>query len=166
MNIDFKQDSTQRAPETIVPVFTRTDSGVDNTTPIIKIEDKKPNVTITDLVVKRIDSVPVVKKDGTIPNSNCIVQADEKDFFALRKKMIAQEGTDEMILVARKSMKEKCYTTDQVRNLAVLFLTDAERYQFLDAAYPFTYDASRYNNLSDLLKEPYYLDRFKAMIRK
>lgn len=99
-------------------------------------------------------------------NSNCIAQADDKDFFSLRKKMVLAENSDEMVLAAKKLMRKKCFTTDQIRNLSALFLTDAERYQFLDAAYPFASDAYQYNKLIDLLKDDYYIQRFKAMIRK
>jgi|GEM_PF-5520664 len=166
LNMDFKQDSAQRTSETIVPVFNKTSNESTTAATVPKVEEKKPNVTITDVVVKTKDSVPATTNGAVLSNSNCSAQADEKDFFALRKKMIAQEGTDEMILVARKGMKEKCYTTDQIRNLAVLFLTDADRYQFLDAAYPFTYDANKYSGLVDLLKDSYFVDRFRAMIRK
>ena len=67
---------------------------------------------------------------------------------------------------AKKALKEKCYTTEHVRNLSVLFLSDAGKYQFLDVAYPFTYDSYKYSSLVDLLKDNYYIDRFKAMIRK
>ena len=99
-------------------------------------------------------------------NSNCIAQADDKDFFSLRKKMVLSENPDEMVLIAKKIMRKKCFTTDQIRNLSALFLTDADRYQFLDAVYPFASDAYQYNKLIDLLKDDYYIQRFKAMIRK
>jgi Domain of unknown function (DUF4476) len=112
------------------------------------------------------DSSLVVATAPKLPNSNCRAEAEEKDFFNLRKKMAAEEGADEMVMVAKKAMKEKCYSTTQVRNLSVLFLNDADRYQFLDMSYPFTSDAYQYETLLNLLNDTYYVQRFKAMIRK
>ncbi|MEO7313394.1 MAG: DUF4476 domain-containing protein [Chitinophagaceae bacterium] len=173
LNMDFKQDSTKADAGLIEPIFNKT-----NTPPVKEnIENKKPD-TLTANLEKTLTSIPkwdshvrmdTIAKQGataTISNINCKAQADDKDFFNLRKKMAAEEGADEMVMLARKTMKEKCFTTLQVRNLSVLFLNDADRYQFLDAAYPFTSDASQFVTLNDLLFDPYYVQRFKAMIRK
>jgi hypothetical protein len=144
-------------------------------TPVVE-KKVEPVAVVAPVVEKKEDikpkiETPVVEKPATVnqaqlPNSNCKLQAEEKDFFALRKKMVADDDTDNMILIAKKAMKEKCYTTQQIRFLSGLFLTDADRYQFFDAVYPFAYDAYLYDSLSDMLKDTYYLQRFKAMIRK
>ena len=126
---------------------------------------KQPVKELPVVEVKK-DSSLVVASVLKLPNSNCRAEADEKDFFNLRKKMASEDGADEMVMVAKKAMKEKCYSTMQVRNLSVLFLNDADRYQFLDAAYPFTHDAYQYNTLINLLYDNYYVQRFKSMIRK
>ncbi len=168
LNMDFKQDSAKQNSDLIVPVF--------KTPTPPEVKDYAENVS-KDVVVKQpIKELPAteIKKDSSLvvasaprlPNSNCRAEADEKDFFNLRKKMAAEDGADEMVMVAKKAMKEKCYSTTQVRNLSVLFLNDADRYQFLDAAYPFTHDAYQYDTLLNLLNDNYYVQRFKAMIRK
>ena len=69
-----------------------------------------------------------------------------------------------MLVVAQKVLKQKCYTTEQLRNLCVLFLTDVGRYQFLDLAYPVASDAYRFASLQDLLIDAYFIQRFKAML--
>ena len=137
-----------------------------------KTTEKKPEQTPVSEspAVKQVGKPPVYnaapKNPSTGLNSNCGSPAAEKDFFTLRKKMVASEDADEMVLAAKKSFKERCYTTEQVRNLAVLFLNDKDRYAFLDAAYPFTYDSGKFGGLKDLLKDEYYLNRFKAMVRE
>ena len=98
-------------------------------------------------------------------NSTCKQTATDKDFFNLRKKMVAETEVSDMILAAKKSFKEKCYSTSQVRNLCVLFLDDASRYNFLDQVYDLTYDRENYKALADLLKDDYYVRRFNAMLR-
>jgi len=161
LDIKVGQDTGKHQSEEIVPVFKADPILAENT-------NTKPNVTINNVTTTtdgktNYSSVPVV---AGLPNSNCNGLSDEKDFFTLRKKMAAKEDADEMVMLAKKAMKERCYTTVQIRNLSVLFLNDAQRYQFLDAVYPFTYDAYQYNNLMDLLQDKYYIDRFKALIKK
>ena len=97
-------------------------------------------------------------------NSDCKEQATEEDFFKTRKKMVAEDGDDAMVDVALKQFKIKCYTVEQIKNLALVFLTDIGRYKLLDAAYPFTSNANRYSELEPLFKEAYYIKRFKAML--
>ena len=78
--------------------------------------------------------------------------------------MVAEDGDDAMVDVALKQFKIKCYTVEQIKNLALVFLTDIGRYKLLDAAYPYTSDANRYAELEPLFKEAYYIKRFKAML--
>ncbi|HMJ47072.1 MAG TPA: hypothetical protein VK498_07060, partial [Ferruginibacter sp.] len=55
-------------------------------------------------------------------NSDCKNLATEEDFLKARKKMVGESNDDEMIAVARKIFKARCYSTEQVKNLSVLFL--------------------------------------------
>ena len=98
-------------------------------------------------------------------NSDCKSAASEEDFLKLRKKMAAAKSDEEMISNAKRTFKSKCFTTDQVKNLGVLFLKDADRYNFFDVAYPFVSDTNNYKQLEDQLTDAYYKSRFHAMIR-
>jgi hypothetical protein len=99
-------------------------------------------------------------------NSDCRVSATDDDFLKLRKKMVSASGTDEMIAVAKKTFRSRCFSTEQIKNLGVLFLNDAGKYSFYDAAYPFVSDTHNYRLLTAQLTDPYYISRFKAMIRQ
>ena len=80
---------------------------------------------------------------------------------------MAGENSDEnMIKIAKKYFRSQCFSTEQIKNLSFLFLNDEGKYQFFDAAYAFTSDSSQYHNLQAQLKDPYYVNRFKAMIHK
>lgn len=98
-------------------------------------------------------------------NSDCKAIASENDFLKLRKRMASETSEDRMIAAARKLFKIKCYSTEQVKNLASLFLKDSGKYNFFDAAYPFISDTQNFNTLESQLNDPYYITRFKAMIR-
>jgi Domain of unknown function (DUF4476) len=101
-----------------------------------------------------------------VVNSDCRSFATEDDFFKLRGKMSNEKSDDDMIDAAKKAFKKKCYSTEQVKNLGVLFLSDEARYKFYDTAYPFVHDTGNYARLEQELKEEYYRNRFRAMIRK
>ena len=70
-----------------------------------------------------------------------------------------------MISVARKAFKSNCFSTEQIKNLSVLFLKEDGRYRFFDAAYPFVYDSQNFSSLQSQLTDEYLINRFKAMIR-
>jgi Domain of unknown function (DUF4476) len=79
--------------------------------------------------------------------------------------MAAEKKDDEMIIVAKKMFKQKCYSTEQIKNLSVLFLKDEAKYKLFDAAYPYVYDSQLFKQLEFLLSDQYIITRFRAMIR-
>jgi hypothetical protein len=109
-----------------------------------------------------ITAVPETKPAA---KTNCPEVAAEPDFFKLRKAMAAAENDDDMISEAKKYFKTKCFTTAQVKNLGALFLTDQGKYSFYDVAYPYAADAGNYSTLQTELREEYYINRFRAMLR-
>ena len=98
-------------------------------------------------------------------NSNCKTNATDEDFLKLRKKMATANTEDAMIAVAQKFLKAKCFTTDQIKNLSVLFLKDAGKYRFFDIAYRFVSDSNNFSTLQSQLSDTYYISRFQAMVR-
>lgn len=118
-----------------------------------------------------------VKKDSTtqgslttampsaIINSNCVDAATESDYNKLRRKISAQTTEDDKINEAKKVFKNKCFTTSQVKGLSSLFISDESRYKFFDVSYNFVTDVQLYSSLETELIDPYYIARFKAMLR-
>lgn len=108
------------------------------------------------------------KKPATSPlmfNSDCKQLATQEDFLKIRKKMTAEKNDDDMIRAALKMFRQKCYSTEQVKNLSVLFLKDEGKYKLFDAAYPYIHDSSEFRQLESQLADPYIITRFRAMIR-
>ena len=112
----------------------------------------------------KIEILPKVVTSSEV-NSDCKEFADNQDFLRLRKKMASEDNKENMIKVARKSFKSKCYSTAQIKDLSFLFLTEEGKYMFFDAAYPHTSDSDQYGTLETQLKDPYYKSRFEAIIR-
>lgn len=134
------------------------------------VEEKKFLDITTDSV--KAEMPDTIQKMTTEPaaeikpeKKNCPEQATESDFFTLRKIMAGVAGDDEMVAEAKKYFKAKCFTTDQIRNLSFLFLNDAGKYKFFDVAYEYVTDAGNFPSLQKELKEEYYINRFKAMLR-
>ncbi len=96
--------------------------------------------------------------------SSCSRQASENDFLKLRRNMVAENTDDDMVAIARKAFKSRCYTTEQVKNLSALFLTSSGKYQLFDAAYNYVSDVEQFPSLQSELRDEYFLKRFKALI--
>ena len=132
-------------------------------TKFLEIEPPNPNGKVNEVKGDSVrhQSIP----QSQMINSDCKNFATNEDFLKLRKKMAAVENPDEMIVVSKKVLKTKCFTTEQLKNLSVLFLSDAGKYSFFDAAYPFVSDSQNYIQLESQLTETYYINRFKVMVK-
>ncbi len=126
---------------------------------------EKEDSVVKEKTVKE-DRIEFLPSKSGMPNSNCRQYATEEDFLKLRKKMAAENDNDDMIKVAKKVFKSKCFTTKDIKNLSALFLNDEGRYNFFDAAYSYVSDSDVFNTLKDQLTDTYYLNRFKAMIHQ
>ncbi|SKA23606.1 protein of unknown function [Chitinophaga eiseniae] len=108
------------------------------------------------------------KKDaGTrLINTDCGNIMDEATFRKVLRKFVSARSDDSMIDIFRKSTRNYCLETQQVKSLALLMNSDEARYRLLDMAYAKTYDTEKYGSLESLLTESYYKGRFKAMLHK
>jgi len=129
----------------------------------VPVEPKQEEKKFLDIPsvdsAKRDDSKPVAK------SNDCKVVATDDDFFKLRKKMASETSENDMIIEASRVFKTKCFTTTQIRNLCTLFLTEEFKYKFFDAAYQYVSDSENFASLKSELKDEYYINRFKAMLR-
>jgi Domain of unknown function (DUF4476) len=123
-------------------------------------EAEQPEIKKDSLAV-----APEVIKSSTV-NSDCKAFADNDDFLKLRKKMASESSDDNMIKVAKKAFRYRCFSTEQIKNLSLLFLTNEGKYRFFDEAYAFASDSNQYFTLQAQLTDSYYINRFKAMIHK
>jgi Domain of unknown function (DUF4476) len=134
--------------------------------PNAKEKEKKEPIQKEEPDISNHTSQPLVKTGKPVLtfNSDCKANATDDDFFKTRKKMVAEDNDDDMVNAARKQFKQKCYSVEQIKNLCILFLSDAGKYKFFDAVYPYTNDTQNFVGLKSLLKDEYYIKRFKSMI--
>lgn len=110
----------------------------------------------------------VESKPATAPGTqktSCSSSASENDFLKLRKKMAGQKTEEAMINDAKKAFAAKCFNTVQIKNLGNLFLNEASKFQFYEAAYPFSSDRDNFAVLQAELKENYFIHRFKNLVK-
>ncbi len=132
-----------------------------------KVEDNKEEGKTAQPTIAAEEKQPeIIVQNSPMINSDCKSLASESDFMKLRKKMVSEDNEEDMITVAKKSFKGKCYTVEQVKNLSVLFLKDEGKYAFFDMAYPHVSDSHNYSNLQGQLTDAYYISRFQVMIRR
>ncbi len=99
-----------------------------------------------------------------LPNTNCKNFATEDELIKLRRRMASQSKDEQMINEAKKAFQKNCFTTAQLKNLSVLFLSDEGRYRFFDAAMPFVTDFSNFKGLGETIIDEYYKKRFLALL--
>jgi len=145
-------------------------AGVHETSvPVAAAKENSFSTLISDAVddhdIKPAAPQPTpVKAQQPTYNSNCKAEASNDDFLELRKKMAATQQDQKMISEARKVFRHKCFTTDEIRNLSVLFLKDEGKYNFFAAAFPYVSDGN-FDSLLDQLTDDYYISRFREMIK-
>ncbi len=106
----------------------------------------------------------VIKTNPTLLNTACNNMFSSSDADKLKRKIVSLRKQEDIMNAVRKSLHGKCITTDQVKDLGNLFLSDENRYNFYDAAYPFVYDFGNYAILQTTLIDSYYKNRFKALL--
>ncbi|MGN6619367.1 MAG: DUF4476 domain-containing protein [Ilyomonas sp.] len=125
--------------------------------------NNKDNNAVTEQA--QTDSTSAISTDKSMVRSSCNDMVSDKDITKLKRKLVTETETDVMIQTVKKGLKGKCISTDNVRELGRLFISDESRYTFFDAIYPSVYDYGSFSSLENQLFDNYYRNRFKAMLR-
>lgn len=139
---------------------------ITSDTPVVSkeiIQSAKEEVK-QEAATKQNNQAEVVAEKTPVVSA-CKEVAAESDFLKLRKNMASAETDDDMIDEAKKYFKSKCFATSQIKNLSTLFLNEAGKYKFFDLAYQYASDPVNFRSLESELKDEYYINRFKAMLR-
>jgi len=104
------------------------------------------------------------KKDQATEAKKCAVLANNDDFLKLRRKMAARTNDAGMLEEARKYFREKCFNTEQIRNLSSMFLSSAGKYNFFEIAHEYASDVENFPSLQSELRDENYINRFKDLV--
>jgi hypothetical protein len=108
------------------------------------------------------DSTVKASKGIAFINSDCHNYATDIDVDRLRVKMMDAGSDDDRIVAARKVFKTRCFYTPQIRALSEVFSSDAGKFRFFEAAWPFAAD-EHFGELSILMTDPVYIGKFRTM---
>jgi hypothetical protein len=126
------------------------------------VNNSKPDNEKKTLAAKQAENnqtgSPAMKKN------ECKTIAENDDFLKLRRKMAGETNDEGMIQEAKKYYRNKCFTTEQVRHLSSMFLSNAGRYNFFDASYNHVSDIENFSSLQSELNDEVYINRFKALL--
>ncbi len=156
--IIFSEDDTKQVNKTTIEAKNES----------VQVESPKTDTAENDSIISK-DSMPASDQNQLASaairqKTKCDNQATDNDFFKLRRNMAAKPTDEAMVEEAKKFFKNKCYTTEQIKNLGALFLTSAGKYLFFDAAHMYVSDQEQFASLKSEIKDEYYLRRFKALI--
>ena len=172
--VDTVTRLTQRPAETASPVSPPVGSGVSAVVPAGSdhpvttqngVETPGQKASTFMVVTTRPDSGQKKTSAPAHPlfiNSDCRNFATEYDVDKLRVKMLEAGKEEDRILVAHKVFKSKCFSTRQIKALSEVFTSDAQKFRFLEAAYPFVSD-DHFKELVELLTDPVYNSKFRTM---
>lgn len=167
---DRNSDGTAEQINVFIPSYHKPEPIVETKPPAI-VEQPKPIAADTQKEKFEVQEKPAIKeeprqqeiKQVVQPSANCKSIADENDFLKLRRQMAQKDNDDLMIAEAKKAFKNKCYTTAQIKYLSSMFLSNAGKYNFYEAAKPHIADGESFSTLRSEIKDAYYIDKFDAL---
>lgn len=104
-----------------------------------------------------VKNTPAVKK--------CMAIATSEDFYKTRLDMASSTTDQSMILAAINTAKSKCFSTEQLKNLGFMFLSEQSRYEFFKALKPFIHDAEKYPSLQLQFTQSEWIEKFRASVK-
>ena len=113
----------------------------------------QPQAPVNTADIKPLESV----------NKSCLELAGDNDFISLRRMMTQEDTEEKMLATAQKVFTSKCFSTEQVKNLAVLILKDDNRLIFLQIAYQHLSDIHNFSSLVSLLSDEKNISKFKEI---
>jgi len=93
-------------------------------------------------------------------------EATNEDFLKTRLDMAAAATEEDMLKAAKLSFKNKMYTTEQIKNLGVLFLNEKGRLRFFEIAKPSISDINHFAMLQNQFTQPDLIDKFNSLNKK
>ena len=135
--------------------------------PFFNQKNNADNTAVTDKpdLIGDSSATSTLPASTALVNTGCSNMVTDGELNKLKKRIVSQTEQDAILQTVKKSLKNKCITTEQVKDLGNLFLNDDNRYGFYDAVFPFVYDYGNYASLQNTLIDPYYKNRFKALLR-
>ena len=89
--------------------------------------------------------------------------ATTADFLKTRLDMAGATTEEDMLKAAKISFKTKSFTTEQVKNLGFLFLTEKGKLRFFEMAKPAISDINQFSTLVNQFTQPELIAKFSSL---
>ena len=107
---------------------------------------------------------PTEPTPATIENI-CTVKATERDVADFSAKIQAALMLKQKLKLAATTLKEKCFTVNQVKRLGILFLNESGKFNFYKLSQTSIIDSNNFSLLEKELKDEKIKEEFKALIK-
>jgi hypothetical protein len=150
-------EQTPPPPPAAPPVTTVVQSNPEpkNTLPLFSDDNSTP-----------VNNAAPVNADAQSVLAQCDNPLTDKEMLKLQKKIISKRTDDEMLSLVDKTVKGKCVTTEQVRQLGASFTSDAGRFALYQDVYGNVADKGNYASLQNQLLDGYFKKRFTDMLNQ
>jgi len=113
------------------------------------------------------NAISVSSQSGALMPSvrmDCAGMVSAMELGQLRRRMESIPNEDAKVAAALREFRYRCFTTEQVRSLLVVFFREEGRLKLLDAAYSRVFDPASFPSLQSVFKDPNMMKRFRRLI--
>jgi hypothetical protein len=139
------------------------DSVKASSEPVAKADTATATVDSIGAKKATTDSVATATK---LQREPCVDVLGREEVEALINKTASIADGDEIIAQYKKAFKDKCVSTSNLKKICNAMASDVTRYRILEAAYPHCLDFYAFPDLESLLKDSYYITKFKALVQQ
>lgn len=132
----------------------------------ISIDSSRIEAANGSLTPDPIDSASMNQPKLVLYNTDCKKVATKDDYINLRKKLAGLEDQEEMLKLSTKAFKQKCYTSDQLLKIGVIYNTDEYKLAFFKLAYYYTYDSENFKIVLSVLETESSKQELNKWIKK
>ena len=139
---------------------------IDTIAIYIPIQNNVQLDTITALKAKPIEEQKIENSSvdiALLSANNCFIKATEKDVADFSQKLQTASILKAKLKVANIVFKEKCYTTNQIKRLSVLFNNDSGKFNFFKLALPAISDSKNFVILAKEIKDEKLQEELMAL---
>lgn len=128
----------------------------------------KPDTTAAtaDSMATKKATADSVAASPKLQREPCVDILGREEVEGLISKTSSIADGDEIIAQYKKAFKDKCVSTSNLKKICNAMASDVTRYRVLEAAYPHCLDFYAFPDLESLLKDSYYITKFKALVQQ
>ena len=118
----------------------------------------------TEKNTESVSNFDTHKNNSNQYNTSCVNLATEADYLRVRKLMSAETSDDKMIQIAKKTFANKCFYTEQIQKLGLLFLSEQSRLKFFKTSYSVIFDRFNYPSLETQFTLSSVINQFRQSL--